>query len=291
MESFVDKVVVITGGASGVGRALGVDFAKEGAKVVLVDINQNNLDKTQAELKEDGLKVTCMTADVTSSESMQALADQCFEQFGNVHILFNNAGVGLGEASRPIWTLPEKDWDWGIAVNALGAVNGIRAFVPRMIESGEEGLVVNTSSGNGGITSLPTTPIYAASKAALTSITEVLHYQLLAAESKIKAAVMYPGPHVINSAILDSRSSRPERYSNDGENAPKGYKTFKELTAATGLEFELTEPYEVAEYTLRAIKNDMFWIMPDDCERSFEKLRTRTNDILERRTPEIPESA
>ena len=179
MKSFEAKTVVITGGANGVGRALGIAFAAARANVVLVDIHSDNLDATIAELALDN--ISGMQADVTDPASMEALAARCFETHGCVHVLVNNAGVGLGEATRPMWTLPPKDWDWGLAVNTLGPVNGIRAFVPRMVQSGEECVVVNTSSGNGGLTSLPTTPIYAASKAALTSLTEVLQLQLVKA--------------------------------------------------------------------------------------------------------------
>ena len=293
MENFADKVVVITGGASGVGRALGVQFAQEDAKVVLVDINQDNLDQTKAELAEHGLTVDTKTADVTSPDSMEALADYCFSTYGNVHVLMNNAGVGLGESARPIWTLPAKDWDWGIAVNAIGPVNGIRAFVPRMIESDVECLVVNTSSGNGGMNSLPTTPIYAASKAAMTSLTEVLHYQLLKAESKVKAACMFPGPHVVNSKILNSAASRPDRFSNeDGStNKPAAYKDFKELAAASGVTFDLTEPEEVAEYTIAQMKEGKFWILPpNEYENSKEKFIKRAEELVNQINPDYPES-
>jgi NAD(P)-dependent dehydrogenase (short-subunit alcohol dehydrogenase family) len=290
MKDFTDKVVVVTGGASGVGRALGVAFAKEKAQVVLIDIQQENLDKTISELHKEGLSnVIGMQADVTSDESMQQLAQQCFKKFGVVHVLFNNAGVGLSEAARPLWTLPNKDWEWGFAVNTLGAVNGIRAFLPSMIEGGEEGLVINTSSGNGGITSLPTTPIYAASKAALTSLTETLHYQLLKANAKIKAAVMFPGPHVINSGILSSAKSRPPKFADATLASGKIYNNFKELADATGVEFQLTEPEEVAEYTLSSIKRGEFWIMPDDYSKSLDKMQERTDDILQRRVPKLPE--
>ena len=290
MKEFAGKVVVITGGASGVGRALGIAFAQEQAQVVLVDIRQETLDNTVAELQAMGLlAVTGLQADVTNDGSMQALAEQCFSRFGAVHILFNNAGVGLGEASRPLWTLPARDWEWGLAVNTLGAVNGIRAFVPRMLDSDEECLVVNTSSGNGGITSLPTTPIYAASKAALTSLTETLHYQLLKVGAKVKAAVMFPGPHVINSGILASAQARPERFSAVHTQPAKEYKSFHELAAATGVTFDLTEPEEVAAYTLKAIKEDKFWIMPGDYNNTLDKLKRRTEDILLRRTPAFPE--
>jgi len=289
MKDYKNKTVVITGGASGVGRALGVLFAEEDANVVLVDINQENLDKTVAELKAQNLNVDAKAADVTSPESMDALADYCFEKYGNVHVLMNNAGVGLGEAARPLWTLPAKDWDWGFAVNTLGPVNGIRSFVPRMMENGEEGLIVNTSSGNGGLNSLPTTPIYAASKAAMTSLTEVLHYQLTKAESKVKAAVMFPGPHVVNSNILNSGHSRPDRFSNESTSKPKAYTSFKDLAEASGVEFNLTEPEEVAAYTVAQMKEGNFWIMPPEYDESKEKFMARCKEIIDQVTPAYPE--
>jgi len=286
VKSFEDKTVVITGGANGVGRALGVVFAKEKANVVLVDIHQDNLDTTVAELGADN--VVGMSADVTDPASMQALADRCFETYGNVHVLINNAGVGLGEASRPMWTLPARDWDWGLSVNTTGPVNGIRAFVPRMMESGEECVVVNTSSGNGGITSLPTTPIYAASKAAVTSLTEVLHYQLLKAESKVRAAVMFPGPNVVNTNILNSADSRPDKFTPEGDNKPRSYLSMTELSKNSGLGFALTEPAEVAEYTVEGIRDGLFWILPPEYGPQLDKLRARTDSICSRRTPGLP---
>ena len=292
MNSFAEKVVVITGGASGVGRALGEQFAQEQAKVVLVDINQQSLDKTVAELAKQGLDVDAKTADVTSPDSMEALAEFCYQRYGAVHVLMNNAGVGLGESARPLWTLPAKDWDWGIAVNTLGPVNGIRAFVPRMIASEQECLVVNTSSGNGGMNSLPTTPIYAASKAAMTSLTEVLHYQLLKAEAKVKVACMFPGPHVVNSKIFNSSEARPDRFSNQeqSENKPKAYKDFKELAEASGVSFDLTEPEEVAQYTIAQMKQGKFWILPpDEYENSKQKFMRRAEDLVNQVNPAYPE--
>ncbi len=289
MENLVDKVAVITGGASGVGKALGIALAKEKCRVVLVDIHQGNLDKTVNELTEQNLTVTGLIADVTQAESMEALAATCFDEFGTVHLLFNNAGVGLGEASRPLWELPPKDWEWGFAVNTLGIVNGIRAFVPKMIKSAEPCMVINTSSGNGGLYSLPSTPIYAASKAAATSITEVLHYQLLKAESLVKAAVMFPGPHVVNTGILNSVASRPERFAGQEKSQPKAYSTMQELLENTGLNFELTEPAEVAAYTVAGVKRGDFWILPPDYADQLEKLQQRTTNICERQTPPLPE--
>jgi NAD(P)-dependent dehydrogenase (short-subunit alcohol dehydrogenase family) len=137
MHDFHGRVTVITGGASGVGRAIGARLVREGAHVVLADIDHDRLDTTVAEIGA----AAGLTVDVTKEASVEALADQVFDRFGTVHLLFNNAGVGLGEAQRAIWTLPMNDWRWGFDVNVLGVVHGIRAFVPRMLERGEDGVV------------------------------------------------------------------------------------------------------------------------------------------------------
>ena len=193
MRDFTGKVAVITGGASGVGRAIGARLVREGARVVLADIDQARLDTVAGEIgAEAGIVV-----DVTKEASVDALADQVFDRFGAAHLVFNNAGVGLGEAKRKIWDLPLNDWRWGIDVNVLGVVHGIKAFVPRMLAGGEEGVVINTSSTNGGLRSLPNTPIYAATKASVTSISEVLHQQLLRVGGSVRAAVLFPGPNTV----------------------------------------------------------------------------------------------
>lgn len=288
MQDLKGKTAVVTGAASGVGKALAFAFAREGMKVVLADIGEEPLAAAVAELQQAGFSdVLGVRADVTSESSMEELADASYRQFGNVHILCNNAGIGLSEAKRRTWELPAKDWDWGFAVNTMGAVNGIRAFVPRMLEMGEEGYVVNTSSGNGGLTSLPTTPIYASSKAALTSLTEVLHYQFLQENCRLKAAVMFPGPHLVNTNILNSAPSRPERFTSDDSGQPAPYVDMKALAQSAGVDFKLTEPEDVAAYTLEGIKQDQFWILPAS-DKQDQKIRDRTESILSRTNPTLP---
>ena len=193
MRDFSGKVAVVTGGASGVGRAIAAQLAGDGAKVVIADVDADSIGRTRGELASQGLTVDGMEVDVTNPDSVDALAERVFAKYGNVHLLFNNAGVGIKEAKRRIWTIPEKDWQWTYSVNVIGVTNGIRAFVPTMLERGEEGHVINTSSGNGGIASLPTTPVYASSKAAVTSLTEVLHFQFLIDDAKLQAHVLFPG--------------------------------------------------------------------------------------------------
>jgi NAD(P)-dependent dehydrogenase (short-subunit alcohol dehydrogenase family) len=225
-----------------------------------------------------------MEVDVTRAESVDALAERVFAKYGNVHLLFNNAGVGIKEAKRRIWTIPEKDWQWTYSVNVIGVTNGIRAFVPTMLERGEEGHVINTSSGNGGIASLPTTPVYASSKAAVTSLTEVLHFQFLMDDAKLQAHVLFPGPYLVNTNILNSDRVRPDAFRIEGQ-APATYVDMKALAESAGVEFKLTEPEEVADMAIEGIRDGRFWIL-SKLGKSDERLRARTQSILERENPE-----
>lgn len=284
MKDFKDRVAVITGGASGVGRALGEQLAAEGARVVLADIDQSRLDATAREIAgETGAEVIGLQVDVTKAESVNSLAEAVWSRFGAVHLLFNNAGVGLGEAQRTFWSLPVNDWRWGFDVNVFGVVYGIQAFVPRMLSSGEEGVIVNTSSSNGGLRSLPNTPIYAATKAAVTSISEVLYQQLLREGDKVRAAVLFPGPHVVNTSILASKRNRPGDYGDTDANKP-AYETMEDLVRTTGLKMSLTEPEEVASFALAGIRAGKFWLLPES-EENDQKLKERIDTLLARENP------
>lgn len=279
------KTAVITGGASGVGRAMCELFAQQGINVVMADVEASALEESSAALREQDLNVVGVQADVTSPESMIALEATAREEFGNVHILCNNAGVGIKEAQRRIWTLTPNDWNWGFSVNVMGIANGIRAFVPNMIAHGEQGHVVNTSSGNGGLASMPTTPIYASTKAAVTSITEVLHYQLLMEEANLQAHVLFPGPHIVNTNILSSMRNRPENLRDDNE--PVAYTTMADLVKASGIDnMQLTEPEEVAQTCLAGIEAGQFWILPAS-EVNDAQFRNRTENILARANPRL----
>lgn len=285
MDSFVGKVAVVTGGASGVGRCLCDRLAEAGAKVVMADIAADRVEAEAAAIASArGTEVVGMVVDVTKSASLEALAEAVYDRFGACHLLFNNAGVGLGEASRTLWELPENDWRWGFDVNLFGVVNGIRAFVPRMIAGDEEGVIVNTSSGNGGLRSLPGTPIYAASKAAATSVSEVLHQQLAKREGgKLRAAILFPGPHVVNTAILASNKVRPAEY---GDLKTAAYDKMEDLLKATGLEIQLTEPDEVARFALDGVRERRFWLLPES-EKSDNEVMERARSIIGRGSPEL----
>jgi NAD(P)-dependent dehydrogenase (short-subunit alcohol dehydrogenase family) len=162
------KVAVVTGGASGVGRALADRFAREGMKLVIADVEKPALDRAVAQLEEAGAEAIGVVTDVTQREAVEALAEQTYGRFGGAHVVCNNAGVGTDETRLKIWESPDNAWRWVFSVNVWGVLHGIQAFVPRMLEAGEEGRIINTASGNGGLYPLPTTAIYPTTKAAVT---------------------------------------------------------------------------------------------------------------------------
>ena len=153
MKDVVGKVAVVTGGGQGIGRALAEKFTNEGMKVVIADVVPDLVEKTTAELRDEGREVTGVVTDVTSLESVEALRDATLDAFGAVHLVCNNAGIGSGSEGQ-LWEHHVNDWRWSLDVNVMGVVNGINAFVPTMLASGDDGHVVNTTSGNGGFTPL-----------------------------------------------------------------------------------------------------------------------------------------
>jgi NAD(P)-dependent dehydrogenase (short-subunit alcohol dehydrogenase family) len=207
-SGFRDRVVVITGGASGIGRALGERFAAEGARVVLADIERDQLEWTAEELGKGAAdEVAGITVDVTDPASVEALAAAVYERFGAVHVLINNAGVGAPSA-KP-WETTPNDWRWVHSVNVFGVAHGIQAFVPRMIASGEPGYVVNTASGDGAINPLPGASVYAASKAAVAALTECLATQLAADGARIGVALFLPGGGLLDTGLWTADRNRP----------------------------------------------------------------------------------
>jgi NAD(P)-dependent dehydrogenase (short-subunit alcohol dehydrogenase family) len=289
MRDFEGRIAVVTGGASGVGRALGERFLRAGMKVVLADVEQAALDETVAALKSRGGGVTGVVTDVSRIESVQALARATLDTYGAVHVVCNNAGVGTDETKSMIWESAANDWTWTFRVNVWGVLNGIRAFVPLMLERGEEGHVVNTSSGNGGLYPLPMTPIYSSSKAAVTCISEVLSYQLQMVGAKIKASVLFPGPHIVRTNIFTAARNRPADlpYEKEPTSPPPTLENIRDMIESAGLKFAVTEPEEVAEYAFEGIRHDRFWILPPS-EQTDAALRNRLDGILARRNPAPP---
>ena len=284
MQRLDGRVAVVTGGAGGIGRAMGEAFGRAGMKVVLADVQPDPLDKTVGDLRADGIEVIGVPTDVSQWDSVTALRDAALGEFGAVHVVCNNAGIGAG-AEGPMWEHELRDWEWALAVNIWGVIHGINAFVPVLLAQDDEGHVVNTSSGNGGISPLPSTPQYAATKAAVVTMTECLYGQLDG--TKVSASVLFPGPHMLRTGLFESWRSRPERYAKTRPRQTP-YTTVEDLEKqmqAAGVAIAYTEPAEVADAVVAGIRADSFWIHPDN-PRSDEALRLRTDSILKRSNPD-----
>jgi NAD(P)-dependent dehydrogenase (short-subunit alcohol dehydrogenase family) len=285
MRELTGRVAVVTGGAGGIGSALGERFAREGMKVVLADLDADPLSAVAAKLRDQGLDVEGMGCDVADYASMEHLRDGVLERHEAVHLLCNNAGIGAG-AEGALWDHELNDWRWAFNVNVYGVIHGISAFVPAMVASGSEGHVVNTSSGNGGVSPLRGTPQYAVTKAAVVTLTECLYAQLQDAGSKVSASVLFPGPNMLRTGIFSSWRVRPPELAKVRPRQSP-YPTVEDIEAqmaAAGIEVHYTEPSEVAEQVVRGVRDDRFWIMaPSDSIDA--QIRARAASMLERTNP------
>jgi len=285
VEHLDGRVAVVTGGAGGLGRAMGERFARDGMHVVLADVQPDPLATTVAELRDAGLDVTGVPTDVSDWDSVVALRDAAVDAHGAVHVLCNNAGIGVGAEGR-LWEHEPNDWRWGIGVNLTGVINGISAFVPGMVASGEPGHVVNTSSGNGGIAPLLTTPEYSVTKAAVVTLTEVLHGQLDEDGSAVGASVLFPGPHMLRTGRFESWRNRPDELARTKARSapPVTLEQYEQLMADAGVEVQYTPVEEVAGRVVNAVRTDTFWILAPD-ERTDEQIRARAESMLTRTNP------
>ena len=279
------NVAVVTGGASGIGRAMGERFAHEGMRVVLADVRPPELEQTVSELRAGGLEVSGVPTDVSKQASVEALRDRTLETYGAVHLVCNNAGIGAGAEGR-LWEHEENDWRWALDVNLWGIINGINAFVPAMLEQGDEGHVVNTSSGNGGISPLPGTPQYAVTKAAVVTLTEVLYAQLHEVGAKVGASVLVPGPHMLRTGLFESWRYRPDELarSKPREKPPVTIDQYEQMMSDAGIDVQYTPVEEVAGRVVEAVRVGDFWILPPS-ERSDEQIRARADSMLKRENP------
>ncbi|MFI6643506.1 SDR family NAD(P)-dependent oxidoreductase [Streptomyces sp. NPDC050504] len=285
MELEAGQVAVVTGAASGIGLAMAERFAAEGLKVVLADVEEAALDKAAARLRGSGATVHARVVDVGERDSVRELADDAYATFGAVHVLCNNAGVGSGAEGR-MWEHDPNDWKWAFAVNVWGVFHGIQAFVPRMIEGGAPGHVVNTSSGDGGIAPLPTASVYAVTKAAVVTMTESLYAHLKAEGAAVGASVLFPGPHMLRTGLWESHRNRPDRYAKERPRRTP-YRSLDQWEAAmreAGREVEFTPVEYVAEVVVEGIGADRFWLLPPS-EHSDRQIRARARSMLDRAEP------
>jgi len=263
MKQFEGRVAVITGAASGIGRELAVACAERGMKLVLADVDLAGLSATQ-DLLPSGIDVRTTHCDVSSPDAVESLANLAYEAFGNVHLLFNNAGVA---ALGPVWLATPEDWNWVLGVNLLGVAHGVRSFVPRMIAAGEDGHIINTSSG-AGLVAVPGSGVYCASKHAVVALSECLLKDLEIAGSKLKVSVLCPA--LVKTAIADSGRHRPAHLASTNP----GSAPFDQRVRA-GMEASEISAADVARMTMDAICHDDFYILPHAAVRNGVDMRLK----------------
>jgi NAD(P)-dependent dehydrogenase (short-subunit alcohol dehydrogenase family) len=278
------RVAVVTGGASGIGLALGARFVAEGMKVVLADVEAEALEEATGKLRADGADVSSVVTDVTDAEAVQALADEVMARHGAVHVICNNAGVGGGGLS---WEAPLSTWEWVIGVNLWGVIHGIRAFVPLLLQQ-EEGHVVNTASV-AGLVAAPFMGPYNASKHAVVGLSETLHHELSFIGANVKVSVLCPG--WVNTRIADSERNRPAHLAAEapamaaeGGAQATTMRDMLEAIIAQGMSAD-----EVAGKVLDAIHDEQFWVLTHDdaadqwvqaVNRRINSLQHRTNPVM-----------
>ncbi len=281
-----DGVAVVTGGASGIGRSIATALLRRGATVVVADVEQAALEATAGELSGLG-EVEGVRTDVSDEQSVKALADHTFSEHGRCNLLFLNAGVTSGGGGLP-WQQEPNDWRWCFGVNVFGVAIGVSEFVPRMIDSGEPGQVITTSSGDGGFAPVATASVYAASKAAVTCFTEALQLNLLNQDAPIRASVFYPSGGLMDTGLYTATRNRPESLQRKGEGTGRASMSFEQLkervAAATGREPPVADIPALGEFAATGALNRDF-IIARDLEDTAELLHRRADAIGKAQLP------
>jgi NADP-dependent 3-hydroxy acid dehydrogenase YdfG len=278
VKEFRDKVAVITGAASGIGRGLAERCAQEGMHIVLADIEEQPLTQTAHELQVNGATVLAVVTDVAKSGDVENLAHKTLSTFGGVHLLCNNAGVG---SDTWLWKNTIAEWEWVIGVNLWGVIHGLHVFVPIMLEQDVDCHIVNTAS-LAGLTAYPGSSIYNMTKHAVVSLSETSYLELEQIGAKVKVSVLCPG--VVFTRIFESARNRPTNLPKraDGEEAGPhdnelAQKFWQRLTE------EGLPPREVADVVFRAIRDEQFYILTHPAYNMF--IQRRMEDILLGRNP------
>jgi NAD(P)-dependent dehydrogenase (short-subunit alcohol dehydrogenase family) len=282
MRDLKGKVAVVTGAASGIGRAMAERFARDGMKLVLADIEEGALAEAREAIARGGAEAVAVRVDVSKQEDVDRLAARAFEAFGAAHVLCNNAGVAGGGVA---WETSIADWEWVFGVNQWSVVYGIRAFVPRMLAQGE-GHVVNTAS-IAGLLSAPGMAAYCATKHAVVGISECLHHDLAIAGHGDKVKVSVVCPAWVKTNICDAARNRPASappLPKDRSPQDQMIEQVVRTAVAGGI-----DPSEVADQVLDAIVNGRFWVLTHP--KTKKAVERRTQGILEGTPPQFDPSS
>jgi NAD(P)-dependent dehydrogenase (short-subunit alcohol dehydrogenase family) len=284
MQDFAGKVAVITGAASGIGKALTEKCIAEGMHVVMADIEEAALEKAAAELQATtNNQVLPIVTNVAIEDEMRKVRDEAVENLGGVHLLFNNAGVGGGGNS---WNATQKDWDWVFGVNLWSVIHGLRVFVPQMIAQATPCHIVNTAS-IAGIIGGSTNALYSVTKHGVVALTENLSVDLKAENTSIGCSVLCPG--FVNTNIIDSGRNRPADLVNDEEPQPLTPEDEQRFAMFQEILRQGMQPAEIAEIVFDAIRADRLYILTHD--NFDEMIRARAENMINGTNPPTGESA
>lgn len=284
MQDLKNKVAVITGGGSGLGRELALCCAGRGMKLLLGDVDEAGMQETLRLVEEraPGTESTTMRLDVSKLEQVQAFADLCKTRFGGAHLLFNNAGVSV---NGPIWENTPADWDWVLGVNLYGVVWGIKAFTPIMLEQGE-GHIVNVASAAGWLNG-PSAGIYNVSKCSVVAMSETLALDLRDAGAR-NVGVSVLCPAFFPTGIADSQRNRPADKADTIVKTAIAEKRAQELKYA--VEHGRIPASDVAEMTLKAVEDDQFYVFPHRKIKQLIAMRAaaadREKDVFDSMNPQ-----
>jgi NAD(P)-dependent dehydrogenase (short-subunit alcohol dehydrogenase family) len=274
MKNFTDKVAVVTGAASGIGRALAEAFAAERMRVVLADIEAGRLEEVAVEMRGSGAQVLAVVTDVSKAAEVEALAQRTLDAYGSVHVVCNNAGVFTAGVS---WEAPVEDYEWVLGVNVWGVIHGIRTFVPIMLRQGTEGHIVNTAS-MAAVTNGPYSAPYYMSKHAVLSLSESVYHELRMRGAKVGISALCP--ELVATNINKASRNRPASLQRKG-----GPPAESDSVEAALNSFIMTgsPPATIAQRVIQAIRDERFYVLSEDAwHRSCE---TRLDDIRLGRNP------
>lgn len=260
MRDFSGKAAVITGGASGIGLAFAERFGRAGCRILIADIEGQAIESAVSQLTGQGIEAHGHQVDVADFSAVEGLAAAAADKLGNVHLLFNNAGVSI---TGPTWLMAEDDWRWVWDVNVWGVVNGIRAFLPAMLAHGEGGHVINTgslASFNGNGDHAP----YCSSKAAVLGLSQSLYSEMKAMMTGIGVSIVCPG--MVATRIHQSWRNRPEDDQpwSDREFANDAFLAGSEEFQGRGM-----APEQIAQSAFEAVQEDRFYVFSGPNWRAF----------------------
>ncbi len=286
MKDFTNKVVVITGAASGFGREFALLAQKHGMRLVLADVQLDALTSFAQELRAAGTAVLAQVCDVRHAHEVQALADCAMREFGVVHLVFNNAGVGSGGL---VWENSIADWEWVLGVNMWGVIHGVRTFTPLMLACAKadpsyEGHIVNTAS-MAGLLNAPTMGVYNVSKHAVVSLSESLYHDLQLVQAPIGASVLCP--YFVPTGISQSHRNRPQDVQNDS--APTVSQLAAQSMSDKAVKSGKVTASEVAQMTFDAIQAGQFYIYSHPL--ALAGVQTRMEEIVHAKNPSDPYAA